>query len=322
MVEGQPPGVQQRAVDDRDRPLAPGRRGPRRAPPTAVEGVADDRVAEVGQVDPDLVGPAGPREDRQQRRPARTADAPGSRSRPRAGGRCAARCACGRSGRGRSAGRSVPPRRRTSPQTSVRYSFSTRWPLNWAVSERWARSFLATRMTPEVPLSSRWTIPGRSSPPMPERSRRPPEEGVDQRAGRRGRERGGPPCRPACRSPGCRRPRRAPQREILGRGPRPARRRDDDQELVPGRDRLARLGRPPLAGHLPLPNQALDGRPREVGAKARQRPVGAAARLGRTDDDPPRGRMGRESFPSRDCNTRLAPRPAGSGASTGESPAK
>ena len=34
----------------------------------------------------------------------------------------------------------------------------------------WAKSFLATASSPEVSLSIRWTMPGRSSPLMPERS--------------------------------------------------------------------------------------------------------------------------------------------------------
>ena len=37
-------------------------------------------------------------------------------------------------------------------------------------SQVWARSFFATASNPEVSLSMRWTMPGRSSPLMPERS--------------------------------------------------------------------------------------------------------------------------------------------------------
>ena len=38
--------------------------------------------------------------------------------------------------------------------------------------ERWrcASSFLAAKRTPVVSLSSRWTMPGRSAPPIPDRS--------------------------------------------------------------------------------------------------------------------------------------------------------
>jgi hypothetical protein len=33
----------------------------------------------------------------------------------------------------------------------------------------WAASVLAATITPEVSLSSRWTMPGRATPPMPDR---------------------------------------------------------------------------------------------------------------------------------------------------------
>src|SRR5262249_55872184 len=61
--------------------------------------------------------------------------------------------------------------RRGTPSTTARYSFSTRRPANWRESAMWVASSLATTSRPEVPRSSRWTMPGRSTPPTPERSR-------------------------------------------------------------------------------------------------------------------------------------------------------
>ena len=58
----------------------------------------------------------------------------------------------------------------TTPQTSATYSLSTSRSWNWRASSWCARSCLATTITPEVPLSSRCTMPGRCSPPMPLRS--------------------------------------------------------------------------------------------------------------------------------------------------------
>ena len=58
----------------------------------------------------------------------------------------------------------------TTPHTSAMYSFSTSRSWNCRASSWWAASCLATTIRPEVPRSSRWTMPGRSSPPMPLRS--------------------------------------------------------------------------------------------------------------------------------------------------------
>ncbi len=71
----------------------------------------------------------------------------------------------------------------TVPHTSATYSFSTSRSWNWRASSWWAASFLATTITPEVPLSSRCTMPGRDSPPMPLRSPHVVEQRVDERAG-------------------------------------------------------------------------------------------------------------------------------------------
>ena len=46
---------------------------------------------------------------------------------------------------------------------------SRSWAANSLDSAWWARSFLATTMTPDVSLSRRWTMPGRRTPPMPDR---------------------------------------------------------------------------------------------------------------------------------------------------------
>ena len=84
----------------------------------------------------------------------------------------------------RPSGRSMRRRLWTTPQTSATYSLSTSRSWNWRASSWWARSCLATTITPDVPLSSRCTIPGRCSPPMPLRSLDVMEQGVDQRARR------------------------------------------------------------------------------------------------------------------------------------------
>ena len=80
----------------------------------------------------------------------------------------------GISGGGRSAGRwcragarARPRRRRGSRARTARRCGRGRRTARPA--PRWARSFLATTISPVVSLSSRCTMPGRRSPPMPER---------------------------------------------------------------------------------------------------------------------------------------------------------
>ena len=51
------------------------------------------------------------------------------------------------------------------PCTSAWYRLSTVRSLNWAFSEVYARSDLATTISPEVPTSRRWTMPWRSAAP-------------------------------------------------------------------------------------------------------------------------------------------------------------
>ena len=58
----------------------------------------------------------------------------------------------------------------TRPHTSAMYSFSTSRSWNCRASSWCAVSFLAATITPDVPRSSRCTMPGRSSPPTPLRS--------------------------------------------------------------------------------------------------------------------------------------------------------
>ena len=54
-----------------------------------------------------------------------------------------------------------------APHTRVTYSLPM--PRSWNCRDRarCARSFFATTITPDVPRSRRWTMPGRSVPPMP-----------------------------------------------------------------------------------------------------------------------------------------------------------
>ena len=58
----------------------------------------------------------------------------------------------------------------TTPHTSATYSFSTSRSWNCRESSWCAASCLAITITPDVPRSSRWTMPGLISPPMPLRS--------------------------------------------------------------------------------------------------------------------------------------------------------
>ena len=167
MLEHQPRGVQKRPVEMGDRAQVAGH-----APvDAAVERVADDRVADRAQVNADLVRAAGvDRDAARASAPAEVLRAHDARDRfaaaPRALGRHLLPV---RPGRGRSARRCGGPPC-TSPQTSAMYSFSTSRSWNCRASSSCAASCLATTISPDVPRSSRWTMPGRFSPPMPLRS--------------------------------------------------------------------------------------------------------------------------------------------------------
>ena len=156
--------------------------------------VSEQRMADRGQMNPNLVGPAGfePAE-RGGSPPAARLFPPWRLLRRHFGGLVAAvtlehlpmrdglaaafahrhavaRPAC----RDRSAGRwcraaapARPRRRRDSRARTPRRSRP--WSANCAASARCARSFFATTISPVVSLSSRCTMPGRRSPPMPER---------------------------------------------------------------------------------------------------------------------------------------------------------
>ena len=77
---------------------------------------------------------------------------------------------CGPRGGGRWRWRPRRSRARGWPWTRARYSFSTSRVENWRTRARWVGSSLATTRRPDVPLSRRWTMPGRRTPPTPERS--------------------------------------------------------------------------------------------------------------------------------------------------------
>ena len=155
-------------------------------------------MAQIGEVNPDLVGAPGVERHLHQRRaPERLSCPPGGHcppACPRAGARCsgsgppgAGRRACrggppARAGRGTARDRSSPPRAR----------------LNAACSAESAASVFATTRQPEVSLSSRWTRPSRIR-----RARSPRRSGGGARSPRSSaacRGPGAPPCRPPCRA--------------------------------------------------------------------------------------------------------------------------
>ena len=140
----------------------------RRLPPAAVDRISDHGMADMREVDPDLVGPPGVQfETEQVATRVEPGDAPGSRSgrggpprgRPSASGRSVP---ADRSVDGSGSRRGAPRRGPHTRRLTFRRAASI-WP-----SRRWARSVFATSISPEVSRSSRWTIPGRPSAP-PER---------------------------------------------------------------------------------------------------------------------------------------------------------
>ena len=70
----------------------------------------------------------------------------------------------------------------TTPQTSAMYSFSTSRSWNCRDSSWCAASFLATTITPDVPRSSRWTMPGPQLAADAAQVGEVVEQRVDQRA--------------------------------------------------------------------------------------------------------------------------------------------
>ena len=135
--------------------------------PLAVGRVADDGKAEVLEVHADLVRAAGV-----QARPRRAwlraaVRARGSRCAPRGRCRPGPPCVCdatdaARWRRGFRLRRAAVRRRRWRDKSSPPVR-----PANCAESARCVSSFLATTRQPLVSLSSRWTMPGRATPPMP-----------------------------------------------------------------------------------------------------------------------------------------------------------
>ena len=160
-----------------------GRVRPRRGrvvPAAPVRAVPEDRVADRAQVHADLVGPAGARRRLEQRRAGqpladleprlgRPALAVGPRRCARPGGRGARRRRTCRAppGRGRAPGSGVRPRGAASSRASASC----------------ASSVFATSISPDVPASSRCTMPGRSGPPFRDSGDAHAEQAVHERAG-------------------------------------------------------------------------------------------------------------------------------------------
>ena len=91
-------------------------------------------------------------------------------------------CVCARAGRARSRPRFRPRRDSARPSTARDRRGRGRGRRKRRTARASASSVLATTMTPEVSLSSRWTMPGRRSPPMPGGVAAMGEQGVDQGA--------------------------------------------------------------------------------------------------------------------------------------------
>ena len=160
----------------------------------------------------------------------------------------------------------------TTPHTSATYSFSTSRSWNCRESSWCARSFFATTMTPDVPRSSRCTIPGLSSPPMPLRVLHMVKQRVDQRSTVVPRRRVDDH---ACRLV------QHDQVGILVKDPQRKRLRAPawlppgpghlDREGLPGPNGCARAGPPGALGasesalNLPVLDQPLNPRPGQVG---------------------------------------------------------
>ena len=96
----------------------------------------------------------------------------------------------------------APARRARAPGTPSRPCGAR----TGGASARWAASFLATTSRPDVPLSRRCTMPGRSTPPTPDRSGTWCSSALTSVPPAR-RRRGGRRVRPACRPRAGARPR-------------------------------------------------------------------------------------------------------------------
>ena len=171
----------------RSRPWRPG---------VPVARIAGDRMADRGEVGADLVRAAGLQAGLDQGVGGQRLEhrEVGARRRGRRGrGRRASR---GRGGRGRAARRSCPCASAGGPRPAPGRCARPRGALIIAASRRCASSSRATTISPEVSLSRRWTIPGRSGLAAAEQL----AEHVDQgrrRGARAPRGRRGPrACRP------------------------------------------------------------------------------------------------------------------------------
>ena len=148
----------------------------------AVVRVADHRMADMRHVDADLVGAAGLQPAFDERRPWRLRPPRRKRSQHRVvgDGMAGIVAALRHDGaphavarRGRAARRWCRALRAGAPQTSAMIGalqVAGAAMVGKGLRQRpWARSVLATTMTPLVSLSRRWTMPGRLTPPMPDR---------------------------------------------------------------------------------------------------------------------------------------------------------
>ena len=166
MLEGKARGMEERPLEPRDR-VEVARHPP---PHAAVDGVADDRMSDRAQVDPNLMRPPGVNghlgqghgpahrirvHDPGDRLAARVASAPTSSCGPPDPGQSDRRCGV-RPADGPRPAPHIPSRPR---------DLETAAPVPGARA-----SCLATTISPEVPRSSRWTMPGRISPPIPLKS--------------------------------------------------------------------------------------------------------------------------------------------------------
>ena len=178
---------------------------------TAIDRVAEQRMADRRHVDPDLVGPAGFQPAFDQRRVAAAARAASS-GLPRAcRGRPSTIAIFLRLADERASGASTVPSavlrhaRRRSPDSAGR----SLWAANCLASPSCATSVLATTSSPDVSLSMRWTMPGPRDPADARQAAAAMvEQGVDQRPVAIARGRDGRPARRACRRPADARPRR------------------------------------------------------------------------------------------------------------------
>ena len=223
VVEPDPPRVQERP-----------RRGPApraSSPAAAVAAVPQDRMADRAQVHADLVRPAGPGRRLQQRGAGPVARGPRRPSRRR-----------GPSPRRTTTLRAAPAERgvdrerrraRRVPRTSARYRRSTSWRRNAACSAAWVRVVgRATSISPEVPASSRCTMPPAAAARRPRTAARPCRAGGSRGCRSAAAPSGASRARPASR-------RRAGARPGSGSGRRRAPRRTVAVELELGPDGLA-----------------------------------------------------------------------------------